>query len=149
MSKKLQGALALAAAGLVAACGGGGGSTPAQEFAQNFSASVQAMASPGGLTSAALLDLFAGTYLDAGMTKDQLTAALRADAAALASTPEFSLFPLAFLTDVTLTNCDAQNVCTLNGTLTNSDADTTSVPFSAKVQVANNTVRLLGDQSAS
>jgi hypothetical protein len=47
---------------------------------------------------------------------------------------------------VTISGCDAANVCTLTATLTNADADTTTVSFTTRVSFSNNKFRLLGDQ---
>jgi hypothetical protein len=48
-----------------------------------------------------------------------------------------------------LTGCDTKDICTLTGTLTNSDADITSVEFSTKVLVMSGVAYLYGDQSSN
>jgi lipopolysaccharide export system protein LptA len=56
---------------------------------------------------------------------------------------------MASLSEVSIDACDANNVCTLTGTLTNSDADTTSVTFTTQVKITDGKVRLYGDQLSS
>jgi hypothetical protein len=60
-----------------------------------------------------------------------------------------SLFPLAQITSAVISNCDANNVCTLSATLVNSDADTTSVDFSTKVILVAGAFYFYGDQSST
>lgn len=140
-------AVSLAAAALLAACGGGGdGNGFASSGALDQYAS--SLAQRGAALASAAPQAFASNYLDAGMTRAQLVDALQQDAAAGADA-SFSGVPAGSLTDVTITNCSANNVCTLKGTLTNSDADTTSVAFSTQVILENGSYRLLGDQQAS
>lgn len=147
--QKTLAACALAAAGL-AACGGGGdgGADPAA-LASGYTASLAQMNTASGLTSASVQDQFASSYLDAGMTKAQVVDALGKDAAALGGNSGFSLFPMAGVADVSIGNCSAASVCTLSGTLTNADADTTSVPFTTQVVLENGAWRLYGDQKSS
>ena len=76
-------------------------------------------------------------------------AVFKANSDALATTPELSLFPLAQVTNPVITFCDGNNVCTLNATLVNSDADITSVDFSTKVIIVSGVVYFYGDQSST
>ena len=147
---------AVAAASVLAACGGGGSSSPALTTDANttpgtgattYAALLSQLSTPAGLASAQAASVFHDDYLDSGMTKPQVVEALGQEGAALSAVPGHSLFPQAALSDVQVTGCDANNVCTLTGTLLNSDADSTSVQFSTKVVNSNGTYRLLGDQS--
>lgn len=154
--KKLQtwraAALALAAAALLAGCGGGdGGTAGAGAFVSTGDLVNQYASSLGQPVSALAIvpAAFASSYLDAGMTRAQVQDALQQDVAAAGANAGFSGIPGATLADVAITNCNAGGVCTLTGTLTNADADTTSVPFSTQVVLENGKYRLLGDQQAS
>jgi hypothetical protein len=145
---------------LLAACGGGGdgggsaapsaGAAPTENdkavFATNFGAGLNALKTYAGQTSAAFLDLFDDAFLDAGYTKAQLRNNLSQEAAATALGVDVSSFPGVTLSAVTITACDAANVCTLTATLTNADADTTTVSFTTRVSFSNSKFRLLGDQ---
>lgn len=144
---------ALAAASALAGCGGGGGSSPAASTdvsgtgATTYAALLSQLNTPAGLAGSRADAVFHDDYLDSGMTKPQVIEALSKEGAALSASSEHSLFPQAALSDVQLTGCDANNVCTLTGTLLNSDADNTSIQFSTRVVNSNGTYRLLGDQS--
>lgn len=141
----------------LSACGGGssGGSGTgfdsllvfANTFASQYSVGLSSLNTSAGLNSKVVSDLFDAKYLDGGFSKADLSASLAANSTALGTNPELSLFPMAGVTNATLTGCDGNQICTLNATLTNSDVDTTSVDFSAKVVVVNGQVYLYGDQS--
>lgn len=135
----------------LSACGSGGsGGTPAAEiFTSKLNAALAALATASGLTSTAVADLFDAKYLDMGFTKTNVLDALKANSAALGTSPELSLFPLAQVTNPVISSCDANNVCTLNATLVNSDADTTSVDFSTKVILVSGVFYFYGDQSST
>ena len=138
-------------------CGGGsnsyvganGTATAADAFATKVSAAYAALVTGSGLTSSAVADLFDAKYLDMGLNKTGVLDVLKANSVALGTTPELSLFPLAQVTNPVITFCDANNVCTLNATLVNSDADTTSVDFSTKVIIVSGLVYFYGDQSST
>jgi hypothetical protein len=145
----------LATAAVLTACGGGGGSSTPPTSSVNQGVGATAYASvlsqlntTDGLTSTAVAAAFDDAYLDSGTTKPQVIDALAQEAAALGASAAHSLFPQVTLTDAQLSDCDANNVCTLTGTITNGDADTTVVVFSTKVVNVNGTYRLLGDQLA-
>ena len=133
---------------LLAACGG---SNPTEQevFASKVTPAFASLGTATGLTSTSVVDLFDVKFLDGGTTKSDVKASLDGSAAALADAPDASLFPLATISDIAITNCDSNNVCTLNGTLSNADADRTDVTFTTKVKLANGTYLFLGDQSAS
>ncbi len=135
-------------AAVLVACGGANPST-LEVFTSKLTPTIASLNSSVGLASAAVLELFDDTFLDSGTTKTDVKASLDRNAAALSATPDISLFPLASMTNVQVTNCDTNNVCTLNGTLSNSDADTTEVAFTTKVKLSKGTYVFLGDQSAS
>lgn len=147
--QKVFAACAVAAAGLAACGGGGGGGADPAALASSYTASLARMNTASGLTSTSAQDQFASTYLDAGMTKAQVVDALSKDAAALAANGDFSLFPMASVTDVSVGNCSAASVCTMTGTLTNADVDTTSVSFATQIVLENGAWRLYGDQKSS
>jgi hypothetical protein len=144
---------ALVAAAVLTACGGGGGNppppAPAAAAAPSYPDTLAQLNTASGLTSSALAAVFDAAYLDSGMTKAQVLDALGQEAAAMGASPEHSLFPQVALSNVSLTGCDSNNVCTLNGTLLNADGDGTSVDFSTRVVNSNGGYRLLGDQQAS
>lgn len=136
---------ALAAAGL-AACGGS--SSPDSAIPNQYVALLPQSASATTLAGTGLQDSFSTAYLDAGTTKPQLVSALAQTAAALQADPNATGFPVASISGATITDCSG-SLCTFSGTLVNSDADATSVPFSTKVIFENGSYRLYGDQQAS
>jgi len=168
---------ASATAGLLAlltACGGGGNSvvvdaapttppptttnppgstapTAAQQssFVADYGNGVAMLNSYGGLTSTAFVDLFDDAFLDAGYDKTQVRNNLQQEAIALTTSPDLSAFPQVKLSGMTIGNCDAANVCTLTATATNTDADSTAVPFTTRVRLQNGKFRLYGDQTAA
>jgi hypothetical protein len=154
--RNLAGGIALAAA--LSACGGGNDGvapepspSPAaiSSFATVYASALAGTASFAGLNSGVLADQFDGAFLDGGIAKADVMAAIQAEAQAAAVSPDFPGFAQVALSGVTVTNCDtATQVCTLTGTLTNSDADTTSVSFTTQVKMTDK-VRLYGDQSKS
>jgi len=135
----------------ISACGGTNSLT-LEEVATQFTASVTsgiaALTSAAGLNSNALPSLFADNYKDGGFTKADVVSTLAANSTALPTAPELSLFPLAAISKTTISGCD-NGICTLNGTLTNSDVDTISVDFSTKVIVIGGVVYFYGDQSSA
>ena len=139
------------------ACGGGnsnyvsgnGTETAVASFATKVNAAYAALVTGSGLTSTAVADLFDAKYLDMAFNKTSVLDVFKANSVALGTTPELSLFPLAQVTNPVITFCDANNVCTLNATLVNSDADTTSVDFSTKVILVSGVVYFYGDQSST
>lgn len=133
---------------VLVACGGSNPST-LEVFTSKLTSTIANLNSSVGLTSTAVTDLFDDSFLDSGTTKADVKASLSRNAAALSATPDLSLFPLANMSNVEVINCDANNVCTLNGTLSNSDAETTEVTFTTKVKLSKGTYVFLGDQSAS
>jgi hypothetical protein len=141
---------AVAAAGLLTACGGSSDDTaPAASGATTYATGLAQLNTSAGLTDPSLADAFDNAYLDAGMTKAQVVDALGQESLAMRASTEHSLFPQVVLSNVSVSNCDAQNVCTLTGTLFNGDGDGTSVDFSTKAVNSNGTYRLLGDQQSS
>jgi hypothetical protein len=118
-------------------------------FASDYGTALAALGSYGGLTNAALVEQFDDAFLDAGYTKGQLRDNLAQEAAAVAVAPDLSSFPMARLSNVTIGDCDAAGVCTLNATLTNADADTTAVTFTTQVKYGNGRFRLYGDQKSA
>ncbi|MCR6478260.1 hypothetical protein NU688_19020 [Variovorax sp. ZS18.2.2] len=131
--------------------GAGGGSNDttqqAAAFATDYGSGLAALNSYGGLTNSAFLNNFDDTFLDAGYSKPQVRDALAQEAAALLLfSTELSSFPSVKLSAVTITGCNAANVCTLTATLTNSDVDTTAVTFTTQLSYVGGKFRLLGDQ---
>ena len=148
----------------LSACGGGDSSTPSTDVATNagkqssfvadYTQGLKVLNSYAGLTSAAFLDLFDASLLDAGNTKSLLSASLAQEAAAMAASPDLPSFPMAALSTASISACDASNVCTLTGTLSNNDVDasadnTTAITFTSRVKYSDGKFRLLGDGSAS
>lgn len=150
--KKLSGvSLALSLAVFLAACGGGSDNTTAvvSNTVSALNATLGNLSAGTGLSSPATLESFDAAYVDAGYTRAMLAADLAANADALKTNPDLSLFPGGTLSNVVIGGCDFKNVCTMTATLTNSDADVTTVDFSTKVVFSNGAYRLLGDQAAS
>lgn len=141
---------------LLSGCGGGdspGNPNPSAEatnaFSSAYSGGLASLTSFAGLTSTALADVFDAAYLDSGSSKADVVAALQSEAQAVAVSPDFPSFAQLSLSNVSISNCDATTkICTLTATLTNSDVDTVSVPFTTQVKLSDK-VRLYGDQSAS
>lgn len=150
---------------MLTACGGGGDDNnasttpstgtsaspndPAKQaaFATDFGSGLASLNTYGGLTNAAFLDNYDSAFLDAGYSKAQVQDALTQEAAALLLfSTELSSFPAVKLSAVTINGCDANNVCTLTATLTNTDVDTTSVTFTTQLSFTGGKFRLLGDQ---
>jgi len=137
----------------LSACGGGSNAIDLEvavtQFSTIMSSALADLASSTGLNSKALPNLFDEKFLDQGLTKADIVNTLAANATALGTSPELSLFPMASVTNPKLTGCDNNNICNLTGTLTNSDADTTTVDFSTKVIVLGGVVYFYGDQSST
>jgi hypothetical protein len=170
-SQRFRFLLASSLLAVLAACGGGGdgggqavflpppsggaggtgtGTDPALQaaaFATDYGTGLAALNTYGGLTNAAFLDNYDSAFLDAGYSKAQVRDALAQEAAAqLLFSMELSSFPSVKLSGVTVTGCNAANVCTLTATLTNTDADTTAVTFTTQLSFVGGKLRLLGDQ---
>lgn len=148
--KKRQGAiLMLGLAAVLTGCGGGGDTMGSSEGSSNLiSAYGSALASTSSKMDAqGLQQSFHGSFLDAGYPKAQVDENIAADAQAYAQA-EYSGFANLKLSDATIGDC-VENICTLSGTLTNSDADTTSIPFSVRVINTGGVVRIYGDQKTS
>jgi hypothetical protein len=134
------------------ACGGSSGidiESAVTEFSSKITTALADLASSTGLNSKALPNLFDEKFLDQGLTKADIVNTLAANATALGTSPELSLFPMVSVTNSKLSGCDNNNICNLTGTLTNSDADTTTVDFSTKVIVLGGVVYFYGDQSST
>jgi hypothetical protein len=131
------------------ACGSGSDAPAINVFLSKFDGNFGQLATPAGMTSSALTDLFDEAYLDAGYTKAQLKTTLAADAAALTASPDLSLFPNATMSNITVSGCDANGICILSATLKNTDVDATEVAFTTKVKNVNNSYVFYGDQASS
>jgi hypothetical protein len=135
----------------VAACGSSSSSTvdSTASLVTRFTEAVTLLSSAPGLKDAKIPALFDETYKEAGYTKANLTADLQAESTSLAANADASLFPITTLKDVTVSACDASSVCTLTGTLVNSDVDTTETVVTTKVKKVNGEYFFVGDQQAS
>ena len=147
---------------LLSACGGGSNDpiivsapvtpvspvppTPAQQFATDYSASVAALGTTAGLNSGAILDSIDDGFLDAGYTKPAMRSQLAQEAAARAVTPDLA-FPGVTLSNIAISACDANGLCTMTATVTNADADSTSTTFTTRVKLTASKYRLYGDQT--
>ena len=150
--KKLNGfSLVISMTVVLAACGGGSVDLAAagQDTARYLNATLGNLSTGAGLSTPATLENFDASYLDAGYTRAMLATDLAAYADALQTNPDLSLFPGGTLSNVVIAGCDLKDVCTMKATLTNSDADVTTVDFSTKVVLSKGAFRLLGDQAAS
>lgn len=162
--KFLKLAIAGSLISMLAACGGGDDDVTSDADAQAsfisaYTAGLDALGSYVGLVSSTFRDLFDAGYTDSGMTKTDIVAALDSEVTAMQASPDFPAFPMAKLSKASIGNCDAATrICTLTGTLSNSDADPTGADTSAVTEVnfttqvrydADGKVRLLGDQSKS
>jgi archaellin len=144
--------LILSAVLTLSACGGSSNVdlvAVATEFSTKFNSAFSELTSSAGVNYKALTNLFDEKFLDGGFTKADLVNSLTATSTASATSPELSLFPMAAVTNSSLSGCDSNNICTLTGTLTNSDADTTSVDFSTKVISVGGVIYFYGDQSST
>jgi len=149
-------AIVVSALVTLSACGGGassyvtnGAETAIPSFGAKANAAYAALVTGSGLTSTAVAELFHPNYLDMAFNKTSVLDVLKANSVALGTTPELSLFPLVQVTNPVITLCDGNYVCTLNATLVNSDADTTSVDFSTKVIIVSGVMYFYGDQSST
>jgi len=154
ISKKVfSSSLILSAMLTLIACGGNNYLSledAATDLSTKIGTYLSELTSSAGFNTKALPNLFAEKFLDGGFTKADLENSLTANSTALVTNPELSLFPIATVTNAKLSGCDSNNICTLNGTLTNSDADTTSVDFSTKVLVSvGGVIYFYGDQSST
>lgn len=150
--KRLTGfSLAISMTAVLVACGGGSADLAAggQNMASYLNATLSNLSTWAGLSTPATLENFDVSYLDAGYTRAMLAMDLAANADALQTNPDLSLFPGGTLSNVVIAGCDLKDVCTMKATLTNSDADVTTVDFSTKVVLSKGAFRLLGDQAAS
>ena len=134
----------------LSACGGSDSSsptTPTSDFNSNLQTSVSTAATSAGLTSTTTTDLIDTAYKDSGNTKTSQIAYLQAEAAAITANTDLSGFAGFTVSNIQITNCDANNVCTMTATLTNTDADTTTADITTKVkQGTDGKYRLYGDQ---
>jgi len=155
-------------AALLSACGGGSDITapppPSTDVASNvdkqntfiadYTKGLMVINTYVGLTSASFLDLFDVSFLDGGNTKPLLGASFAQEAMAMAASPDLPSFPMAALSTASISACDSSNVCTLTGTLSNNDVDTsadntTAITFTTRVKYSDGKFRLLGDGTAS
>lgn len=157
---------------LLAACGGDGDSSPGpvastaapgaptstsgpsdslrqSTFISDYGNGVSALNSYSGLTNTAFIDLFDDGFLDAGYTKPQVRNNLAQEAAAMAVSADLSGFASVKLSALSISNCDARNVCTLNATVANTDVDATAAAFTTQLKFENGKFRLFGDQKNS
>lgn len=133
---------------ILSACGSSGDSEP-ESLVSRFNALLTSVNTSSGLASPAVTNVMDQNYLDMGTTRTDVLAALSANSQALGTTPELSLFPMAQVSNATISGCDGNNICNLNGTLTNTDVDSTSVDFTTKVKVVSGVAYLYGDQSST
>jgi hypothetical protein len=164
--KFLKLAIAGSLISLLAACGSGDDDVASDADAQSsfisaYTSGLDTLGSYAGLVSSKFRDLFDAGYTDSGMTKADVVAALDSEITVSQTSPDFVFpaFPMAKLSKASIGNCDAvTKICTLTGTLSNSDADPTGADASAVTEVnfttqvrqdADGKVRLLGDQSKS
>ena len=136
----------------LAGCGGGSGNA-IDDLRTAYSSAMSGLTTPSVLTGSVLQDLFDLKFLDSGSTRADTLSALAAEASALQAGAGYSSVPQVALSNIDISDCRTvngePNVCTLTATLTNSDADTTSVTFSTLVRQSDGKLRLYGDQSAS
>jgi hypothetical protein len=102
-----------------------------------------------GLASTAVADRVDAEHPDMSFTKSIVPDGSKANSVALGSNSELPLFPSTQVINPVISNCDSSKVCTLNATLINSDADTTSVDFSTKVIFVAGVFYFYGDQSST
>ncbi len=133
---------------ILSACGSSGDSEP-DSLVSKFNALLISLNTSSGLTSASVNNVLDQNYLDMGATRADVLAALSANSQALGTNTELSLFPMAQVSNATLSNCDGNNICTLNATLTNADVDSTTVDFTTKVKLVSGVAYLYGDQSST
>jgi len=114
-------------------------------LANRANATYAAPVAAGGLTSTAAADRFDPKFVDLTFTKSLASDALKANSVALGADSELALIPVTQVTNPVISNCDSKNVCTLNATLVNSDADITSVEFSTKVILVSGVFYFYGE----
>ena len=145
-SRKFWVLTATSALALLVACGSGGGGTASlSSLATSLTSALNAMSANMG-NYASFVDLLDPNFKQDGLSKADLSAVLAADAAAL---PGEASFPNITYSDATISNCNAAQVCDLNVTVTNKDADTVSTTMVLKVVLTSSGYKLIGDQSAS
>jgi len=145
-SRKFWVLTATSALALLVACGSGGGGTASlSSLATSLTSALNAMSANNG-NYASFVDLLDPNFKQDGLSKADLSAVLAADAASL---PGEASFPNITYSDATISNCNAAQVCDLNVTVTNKDADTVSTTMVLKVVLTSSGYKLIGDQSAS
>lgn len=131
------------AVSLIAACGGGSDPASPSLLASRLLSSIGIFSvqptNPTLFTS--LLDT---NYKQDGLAASDVSAILAADATAL---PNDVSFPRVSFANPVISNCTASNVCDLTVTMTNADADLTSVSVTLKVIATASGYKLYGDQS--
>jgi hypothetical protein len=135
----------------LSACGGSDNNsnptTPTSDFNSNLQTSVATAATSAGLTSATTTDLIDAAYKDSGNTRTSQLAYLQAEATAITANTDLSGFVGYTVSNIQISNCESNNVCTMTATLTNTDADTTTADITTKVkQGTDGKYRLYGDQ---
>lgn len=147
-------AIVLSSLTALVACGGSSSSispeTAASAMTSKLSSTLAALNLGTGLNSSLMLELLDSNYLDGGANQASSRAVVDATAAAIATTPDLSLFPSAEVTNARVTDCDSNNICNMTATLTNQDTeDTVAVEFTTKVKIMGSAVYLYGDQTAT
>jgi hypothetical protein len=141
--------LVLSGSVFISACGSDTPADPVASLVARFTDAVSLLGTSAGLKDAKVASLFDDAYKEGGYVKSALSADLQAESASLAANADASLFPIASLKDVTVTGCDANNICTLTGKLVNSDADVTETTITTKVKSVNGEYYFYGDQQAT
>lgn len=143
-------AIVAGAVAIVSACGGSSNaSSDATTLLSTTNLFLANLGTTSGLTSTTASDLFDAKYLDMGIKKVDVLAALSTNAEALPANGDLSLFPAAQYMNATFTNCDSNAVCTMMATVINSDVDVTSVDITTKVKIVSGVLYLYGDQSTT
>ncbi|NBO12729.1 MAG: hypothetical protein EBZ03_02510 [Betaproteobacteria bacterium] len=119
-------------------------------FKASYSSSLAGLSTQAVLTGSALQDLFDAKFLDSGFSRADIVAALNGEASAIQSAGGYSSVPQVTLANASVTDCvgttQGDLICTLSGTLSNQDADVTSVQFTTQLRMADGKLRLYGDQ---
>ena len=140
----------------LSACGGGdraptASTAPISAFVDSYN---QGLASVPAMNGTAFAELFDDGYLDAGTSKTQILASIKADADSAGASPAQieadSVVPMVSIKDAVVSGCDDNTgVCLLTATYVNPAPDGSSAVAAVPVRYKDGRYRLYGDQKTA
>ena len=142
---KIYSTLALVPLALLSGCFSSDAPDQQGAFISGLPAAYESLgASPSG--AMAVADLLDTDYLDSGITKPDVLAALKAEGDAASASVDYSSYPQVKASNVVITCSGASALCNVTVTYTNADADSVSVSHTTQIRLTDK-FRLYGNQS--